>query len=91
MQGLPQSSWTKGRTADMREDQWILRDLADLLNGANWQRVGDPNAERPSAVPRPGDAERAARKHDDDETDVNARAVAMRRRAEARRLELGGG
>ena len=32
----------------------LLAVVADLLAAANWQRGGDPQAKRPTPIPRPG-------------------------------------
>lgn len=52
---LDAALWRAGNPDAM----WSLTDLllahiADLLAMGNWQRGGDPNARRPTPLPRPG-------------------------------------
>ncbi len=45
----PKASWST--------THYLLAAVVDLLAGANWQRQGKPNAQKPKPLPRPGQEE----------------------------------
>jgi hypothetical protein len=58
VRNVPQSS-ALGKARDPEGWMWdlpafLMAGQFDALQGANWQRAGDPKAKRPDPLPRPG-------------------------------------
>lgn len=75
----PQSAYWRARAGaeDWSPTEYLLADVFDVLALANWQRVGDKDAQKPKPYPRPGETKRR-------EDDLRAKALAMRRRNRTR-------
>lgn len=46
--------------------EYLLANVADLLNAGNWQRGGDKSVRRPKPMPRPGDCDKTTQRFGED-------------------------